>query len=402
MITIFCVGMILSCLPYLSFFFFDIRKAFSNAEEQNFSVTLLYILKFIACAATVFTLCTNFNSIQSNLISKGDLLKPYYEANYFTIVTDNFFEYEDRFWAELVENEYDRLRPVICVDIFEDARDYIFVNYNAKGMLQGLETQAENAMRDGADILVFIPDSKSFEYDKYMAGEALPFAISKSDPANKKLDIQYVKYSGTEMFSYLSSNSTDGVKSTRNPVVIFQANNDSKLNPDITAFEAGEILFDCDEATLRELADKYDDRLGSIKMVITKVSDHYNYTHSFLVKLISFLSSLCIVVLLLDIAIMVTVTRLEFRKNAMRISLMKILGYGIFDRHKALLGLIAAEDLLVLIGAVVMALLWKRVSMKICLIVCAVVMISEFVIIIFNIVRTEQTNVQKALKGGCL
>ena len=76
--------------------------------------------------------------------------------------------------------------------------------------------------------------------------------------------------------------------------------------------------------------------------------------------------------------------------------------YGARKYGRMMTAIKTACTVFFIIGAVLMALLWKRVSMKICLIVCAVVMISEFVIIIFNIVRTEQTNVQKALKGGCL
>ena len=398
---IFGIGIVLSVLPYLTFYSFDIRQAFANAEQQKGSMALLYVLKFAACALTIFTLCTNFSSIQSNLLADGSMLEPYFDANYFTIRSEDF-EREEEVWGEFFAKEYDEIKPVVCVEIFEDGRNFLFVNHRGKSMLQGLEKLADEETSGGADILIFIPESKNFEYDKYTSSEALKFAVNESDPANEDMEIQYVPYSGTKMLSYLTNSSMDGIKSAKNPVVIYQANNETVLNPDLASLVAGEIIYDCDEDTLRSIAPKYIDKLGNTEMIITKVADQYAYNHSFLVKLISFLSSLCIVVLLLDIAIIFAISRLEFRNNAMSISLKKILGYSLFDRHKALLRAITIENVVLLIGMVIMTAFSTRVSLKTCLIVCAVVMAAEYLIILSNILRTEKTNVQKSLKGGCL
>ena len=401
-ILIFGIGIVLSLLPYLSFYSFDIRMAFANADKQKGSMVLLYVLKFIACALTLFTLCTNFSSIQSNLLSDGSMLKPYFDANYFFIRDDGDFERQEEVLTEIFAKENEKIRPVICVQIFEDKRDYLFVNHEAKSMLQGLEKLADEEAGKDADVLIFIPESKDFEYDKYMSEEALKFGINTHDPANKDLEIQYVPYSGTKMFSYLSNNSMDGIKNAKNPVVIYQANDGIELNLDLAVDSAGEIIYNCDEDTLKNTASKYTGQLGNTEMVITKVADQYAYSHSFLVKLISFLSSLCIVVLILNIAIIFAISRLEFRNNAMRISLMKILGYSLKDRHKALLTTITIQNIILLIGTVIMTAFSSRIDYKICFTVCAVVMAAEYIIIFSNILKTEKTNVQKSLKGGCL
>ena len=397
---IFGIGIVLSALPYLTLYSFDIRQAFANAEQQKGSMGLLYVLKFVACALTLFTLCTNFTSIESNLLSDGSMLEPYFDSHYFTIRSGDF-EREEEAWGEFFAEENETIKPVVCMQIFEDDRDYLFVNHRAKSMLQGLEELAEE-VDNGADIMIFIPESKNFEYDKYTSDEALEFAVNTSDPANKDMEVQYVSYSGTKILSYLTNNSMDGIKSAKNPVVIYQANNETVLNPDLAIYAAGEIIYDCDEDALKDAVAKHIGKLGNTEIVITKVADQYAYNHSFLVKLISFLSSLCIVVLLLDIAIIFAISRLEFRNNALRISLKKILGYSLFDRHKTLLGAITIENIVLMIGTVIMTAFSDRISLKICFIVCAVVMIAEYLIIFSNVLRTEKTNVQKSLKGGCL
>jgi hypothetical protein len=108
------------------------------------------------------------------------------------------------------------------------------------------------------------------------------------------------------------------------------------------------------------------------------------------------------VVLILNIAIIFAISRLEFRNNALRISLMKILGYSLKDRHKALLTTITIQNIILLIGTVIMTAFSSRIDYKICFTVCAVVMAAEYIIIFSNILKTEKTNVQKSLKGGCL
>ena len=97
--------------------------------------------------------------------------------------------------------------------------------------------------------------------------------------------------------------------------------------------------------------------LGNYQLVITNVHEQYLYNHTFLIKLVGFLSSLCTIVLLLNIMIIVTVSRLEFRENAMKISLMKIFGYSLFERHKTLLKMIVVENFVILVGMLIYSLL---------------------------------------------
>ena len=57
----------------------------------------------------------------------------------------------------------------------------------------------------------------------------------------------------------------------------------------------GEVIYGCDESTIRSVAKKYSEQLGSHYFMLTNVGEDYIYSHSFLVKLIGFISSLCAV-----------------------------------------------------------------------------------------------------------
>ena len=90
---------------------------------------LIYSLKFIAGVAAVFTITTNISSIHNNLFTNEHLLEEYYDANYFTVKTTDFnAEKEEAFWNKLYKNEYNTLKPVICLNILNDKNDVILAD----------------------------------------------------------------------------------------------------------------------------------------------------------------------------------------------------------------------------------------------------------------------------------
>lgn len=403
-ILIYLLGVALSTLPYFIFYSMDIKKLLSNATDEKGSMYLLYALKLIAGALTIITLITNISSINGNLFADGSLLKSYYNANYLRVQTEGFdLDKEQKFWDEVYEKEYSVMNPSICINILNGKNDVVFVNNNGKDMLQGFKESVEKESLDENDLIIFIPKGKSYEENKMLAYDRLDFCFKYPKEDFKDWKIKYVEYSDYKYFSYLDNNSIDGIERTKNPIIIYQLNNDLKIDgANLQSYKGEAILFNTTKENLEEICSKYEDILGNYNQVITNVEDQYNYNHTFLVKLLAFLSSLCVVIIFLDIAIILAVSQLEFRRNAMKISLMKILGYGIFNRHKSFLSLIMIENLVIFTGFLILSLISKRIDTEITILVSALVILIEFIIIIFNIIRIERTNVQKSLKGGCL
>ena len=403
-ILIYLLGVALSTLPYFIFYSMDIKKLLSNATDEKGSMYLLYALKLIAGALTIITLITNISSINGNLFADGSLLKSYYSANYLRVQTEGFdLDKEEKFWDEVYEKEYSVMNPSICINILNGKNDVVFVNNNGKDMLQGFKESVEKESLDENDLIIFIPKGKSYEENKMLAYDRLEFCFKYPKEDFKDWKIKYVEYTDSKYFSYLDNNSIDGIERTKNPIIIYQLNNDLKIDgANLQSYKGEAIIFNTSKENLEEICSKYENILGSYNQVITNVEDQYNYNHTFLVKLLAFLSSLCVVIIFLDIAIILAVSQLEFRRNAMKISLMKILGYGIFNRHKSFLSLIMIENLVIFTGFLILSLISKRIDTEITILVSALVILIEFIIIIFNIIRIERTNVQKSLKGGCL
>lgn len=136
--------------------------------------------------------------------------------------------------------------------------------------------------------------------------------------------------------------------------------------------------------------------------MLTNVGEDYSYSHNFLVKLIGFISSLCILVLLLDIAVIVSEVKMEFRLRSMEISLKKVLGYRFYERHKRLISVNLIENLIVVLIVCIASMFMSNASALIALIIGALLTIIEMAIIFTNILWVENTNISKSLKGGCL
>ena len=108
---------------------------------------LLNGLKVFATAMTIFTITTNLSSIQGNLLTNTTLLENHYNDYYFGVMQieppSSFEENEEEskeseFWNDLYENEYNTINPVVCIGSrISDTDNYIFVNHNARDMLQG-------------------------------------------------------------------------------------------------------------------------------------------------------------------------------------------------------------------------------------------------------------------------
>lgn len=406
----YCAGAVLSVVPYVAFVRFDVKKAFANASDKKGMFYLLNGLKALATAIAILTITTNLSNIQGNLLTSSNLLENHYDDCYFGVISlgnpfeeDGVESAESKFWSELYENEYNTINPVICIGSrIGDPGDCIFVNHNAKDMLQGFsEMLAEDDEK--ADIVVFVPKGRNAESYKNIANEEIGSLAQNAE----KLSVVYKEYSGRERFYYLNSNreeAVDGLSRATNPIVIYQANGAVALNGGYieTGTFNGEIIYGSDENTIRDVANKYSERLGPHYFMLTNVGEDYTYSHSFLVKLIGFISSLCVLVLLLDIAVIVSQVKMEFRLSSMEISLKKILGYSFCERHKKFIFVNLIENIAVVMLICIVSIFISNASVGVALLIGALLTMVEMAIISTSVLWVEKTNISKSLKGGCL
>ncbi|MDE6232753.1 MAG: hypothetical protein K2M60_05335, partial [Lachnospiraceae bacterium] len=188
---IYIIGVIVSLLPYIAFARYDVRKAFHNVSDSKEVLYTLYFVKFVVTALAIFTITTNLGSIHWNMVSDDELIEQYKECSYITLAnTDYDDRNEELFWNKIYEEEYEVVNPVICVNVLEDKNDYILVNNNAGGMLQGFKEKISQVVTE-SDITIFLPTgSKPAECEK----TAIEWLDSFLENDSNKLNIQVIHF----------------------------------------------------------------------------------------------------------------------------------------------------------------------------------------------------------------
>ena len=123
------------------------------------------------------------------------------------------------FWNKLYKNEYNTLKPVICLNILNDKNDVIYVNNHAKDMLQGFTKQINAVENESSDLIIFIPKNRYFAKNKQLAYDSLSHVLNHDNL--QQLNIQYIEYSETEYFSYLDTSRINGIEKKQNPIIIY-------------------------------------------------------------------------------------------------------------------------------------------------------------------------------------
>lgn len=106
--------------------------------------------------------------------------------------------------------------------------------------------------------------------------------------------------------------------------------------------------------------------------------------------------------LVLEIAIILTIIRLEYVVNAKILSVKKILGYSVLSKNKGIFLLNLFAAFIGVITNVILALMLEITVWYMPILVGVSLVIVEFLITIKYIAKTERTNVSKILKGGSL
>ena len=111
-------------------------------------------------------------------------------------------------------------------------------------------------------------------------------------------------------------------------------------------------------------------------------------------------SVLLIILLLLETIIIKTILKYEFSVNAIELSLKKIYGYSLFNRHKKIFLTTSILGFICIVSASILYYLLKITLFRNVITGGIMIVVMEVEIIISYVNKLERFNVQKILKGG--
>lgn len=410
---LYCAGVFLSCLVYLSYADYDIRRAFSNADEPKTVLALIYVIKVVVTTVSIVLLVTNLHFLVRDLRSSnqsamlgdyGGYSYLYFEDENWPMDTDESSERYDMqvsFYNELYRDHYETVKPAVCVHALTDMDrklDYVLVNEFAQGMMgdfgKGLDYDRT------ADAVFFIPED--FAGDRDVTGDA-QYCLSGIVADTEKLHTVVVFYGTDRYFTCVNQNASGGLETFKNPVVVFSRYDGAAHRDNLSlGTDYSSVMYCLSGTDAEDAIGKLPLGENGFKLVQTGVRESSEYHNSLLRKAIAFLSSVCVLTLLLQAVLVVSIVSMEYRFRAMELALKKIFAYSIWERNRGLFLVSALSNAVTTLGLSIAGTVTGLYSALTCLWVGAFVLAMELAVIVVNILRVEAKNIQKILKGGCL
>ena len=404
-ITIVLIGLIIESIVFLSLLFCNPLSVLANGSESTRILTVLYTIKIILFFLVVSGVGVGFEMVADNFdslkdgsaqVSIGDYsyLEIYDEMGRTAYVDEN--EKSERLqWTESITNEiysnyFNTAEPLLCTKVLEDNADYILTN--SFGMIMFEKEKIES----DKPVAIYIPDylcnsNTKENLDVLFEAYNIPENIAEFIVYDTKMSIPFINSSGVS-----------GISKSSDPVLICV--NDRKLSEKInieSVFQ--DVLFKFDNDDIAMLEKAYNFSANGYRIIRTDYSDYYEYNSSFIRKVVKLVMSLAVVILILYIILIILITSIYFKANAMKISLMKIYGFGFTVRYLKVLILCIVPNLLLTVASVVyMYKIGKRTAVLSVTETGIFITFSELIVLSINVLISEKRNLIKVLKGGAL
>lgn len=394
-------GVLLSCLCYFSYTRYDIKMVFANLNDSKTILNVAYIIKAIITAVSIMVLVTNIEFMMRDVRIMGEPNVIAQFRNYsFLLLRDFHSDLEDQYAEQIFLRYYQKANPAICQMSLEDDDahiTYVDVNETAEGVLKDFTTDLEYS--SDADAVYFIPQKNDNSETRHDADDCLREMIPDIDDLN----IQVVTYNSNKTLTYIDNNTTLGVTTIQNPVVVLSRyNGNAHIQNMCLRVNINNVMFHLSDKDIEEIKHDFDLEKNGIELSKTGVAESFDYHNNILRKTLAFCSSICIFTLLLQLLLIIAINRMEYRSNAMELALKKVLGYGIWQKNYKLLWSGILFNTLIIITLIILGQITSLYTAKICIEVGAVVTGMETGISIVHILWIEAKNIQKILKGGCL
>lgn len=250
---------------------------------------------------------------------------------------------------------------------------------------------------EDADYYVFVPQNKQSLIDY----ESLAYdcIYRRNSVAEGSFTVSFYDYGGNEKIFYFEPQEEYGFSLSENPFIIYCALTDEELQQSGAAIANIErSIFNISSETMEELRETY----GLDYLTGTSVGQICERSYHIIKRIMLMNGVLCLLLLLLEIFVISVIVRLEYMINAKLLTIQKILGYSLIQKHNMTLIL----NFVTVIGGIginaLFSVFHEWFPWWYPLLCGAALMIFEVVLMIVIIQRYERANAAKILKGGSL
>lgn len=409
----FIVTLAANALLYFSMLKLNFKQVLYGANLKSSLLSDCYVIKAVSMIVTVAVLSVNIVLVieNGNVAAQYKKIDYYEDYKFITYSLKNPDPTNFNLWGETETKIFKQLYDKVDVKfsystISGDDCRMIVMDKESAVHLAGLPEDEINSMTD--DYRVYAPDD---EQKLRFAEENYTFPLNNVFPLSGEVkgDIA-TYYDNKEVICFdvqPEMGEINGFAVEENPIIMVC--NFDKENMTGESFNGlTNTMFLITEEEIAELESSEAFKALGVEIETMGVVERCNEYRANVMRTLLLSSVISVFMLLLELAIITTIIKLEYTINATESAIKKVIGYSVYKRNKTifLLNLFAALiGVLTVVVAALMASFAKLLGLSqwYTVVLAGVgLLVLEWPVMLYYINKTEKTNIPKILKGGSL
>ena len=400
-LLIFGIFLLINLFLSTLIFIVNFRKHLTLSSGKGLLSTS-YCIKALATILVVFVLTTNTSVIQKslNLYAQKSFFENHLEYEYIVLsymeknkTAEDILELNKRLYQQFQD------KALIYADLsanLDSTYPIILTNQNTLYELAKNNEELKEIITSGINktTLLFIPSDFDVKSNEYFYGTEIARIFGNA----QSIDTIFYK-------SEIKSPGIHGVDEYQltlysNPIIVcnFAPLSDKEFDNYDNGYYYRDIMYKLSEKDWSEFLKKYPS--GSIHIAKSNVKDVYEHCRelaSLEMKLVLVLSGL---ILMLEMALIVFIIRMEYRFNAIELALKKVNGYSLISRNKTIIKTTIFSLIAGIAGAWIIGYLINGQHNLSIFIVSIILIITEIFYILCKARKIESKQITLILKGG--
>ncbi len=370
------------------------------------SFTIVFSILIIATNITIISECLEY-ATQRDFFER---YKDYFYTNldYKEIIGDNGLPIENydsvlmkssKMKETFYQKYFEQFNPIILVYFGKiENYDMIFANINATNYLFDVIPELENKVSCEGYYYIIPKEIKNLTD----VCNKIDMWTENYEDKNILKDRKIILYSGRKKVLNIDEFAINGSKYCLNPIIVLNTIRPI-YNPDTiksyifkTNYEH-DIMYKIDEKVFNQFVEKND--LKNHFHALTNIFEKYEYNWFVLKRVLYINLIFSLLILLLEFIIIKTIINLEFKINAMSLSIKKVLGYSYLQRYKQIILISTIGSFIcIIVGTIIGA--YTGINSTLSIVTGGIIIyVLDMLVIYFAIKKSEKANILNVLKG---
>ncbi|WP_138225852.1 DUF1430 domain-containing protein [Paenibacillus algicola] len=201
----------------------------------------------------------------------------------------------------------------------------------------------------------------------------------------------------------INENNNYGSERLENPVIMYDNTVPESQPLHVSPHRANyirEVMYDITDEAFDQFLVKHQLTESNAILSKTNVMDKFNNQWNAAKKILYINLVFSLLVLILEFMIILSLIKLEYEANAIELSVKKVLGFSVWEKHRKMILITLITTILGTASAAAITMLMNYHLVGYLAAAGAVIMMLELIVIFSNIKRIEKANIQRILKGG--